>query len=109
MSDGIVRGFEPGGFKNISGILTFSVWLCGILILAERRSGYIITLLWTCRRQDRQLRRKALLGLDANRSRRDFGHIRYSVRARTVEHATDLNGSGPAARKWNYPWNSAIS
>jgi len=45
LSDDIVRGFEPGGFKNISGILTFSVWLCGILILAERRSGYIITLL----------------------------------------------------------------
>ena len=45
ISEDIVRGFEPGGFKNISTILTFSVWLFGTLVLAGRRSGYIIMLL----------------------------------------------------------------
>jgi len=45
LTDDIVRGFEPGGFKHISGILTLVVWLYGTLVLAERRSGYIIILL----------------------------------------------------------------
>ena len=45
ISEDIVRGFEPGGFKNIQTILTFSVWLFGTLVLAGRRSGYIIMLL----------------------------------------------------------------
>jgi hypothetical protein len=45
LSDDIVRGFEPGGFKNVSGVLIVAVWLFGTLALAERRSGYIITLL----------------------------------------------------------------
>lgn len=45
LSDDIVRGFEPGGVKNISGVLMLVVWLYGTLVLAERRSGYIIMLL----------------------------------------------------------------
>ena len=45
LSDDIVRGFEPGGFKNIRGVLMLVVWLYGTLALAERRSGYIIILL----------------------------------------------------------------
>lgn len=45
LSDDIVRGFEPGGVKNITGVLMMVVWLYGTLVLAERRSGYIIILL----------------------------------------------------------------
>ena len=45
LSDDIVRGFEPGGFKHISGILMMVVWLYGTLALSGRRSGYIIILL----------------------------------------------------------------
>jgi hypothetical protein len=45
LSDDIRRGFEPGGFRNISGVLMLVVWLYGTLMLAERRSGYIIILL----------------------------------------------------------------
>jgi hypothetical protein len=45
LSDDIVRGFEPGGPKNITGVLMLVVWLYGTLVLAERRSGYIIILL----------------------------------------------------------------
>ena len=44
-ADDIVRGSEPGGFKNLRGVLTLVVWLYGTLVLAERRSGYIIILL----------------------------------------------------------------
>jgi hypothetical protein len=45
MAEDIVRGFEPGGFKNVNGLLTLVLWLFGTLVLSERRSGYIIMLL----------------------------------------------------------------
>ena len=42
----IVYGYEPGGLSNlVGGVLITVVWLCGILLLAERRSGYIMMLL----------------------------------------------------------------
>jgi hypothetical protein len=45
LTDDIVRGFEPGGFKHLSGVLTLSVWLYGTLVLIDQRSGYIIIIL----------------------------------------------------------------
>ena len=45
ISEDVVRKFEPGGFRNVSGGLILVVWLYGTLVLAERRSGYIIILL----------------------------------------------------------------
>src|SRR6185295_12710099 len=46
LADDIVRGFEPGGLQNlVGGVLITVVWLCGVLMLGERRSGYIIMLL----------------------------------------------------------------
>src|SRR5438132_11953433 len=42
----IVYGYEPGGLSNlVGGVLITVVWLYGIVVLAERRSGYIIMLL----------------------------------------------------------------
>ncbi|HYP06083.1 MAG TPA: hypothetical protein VER03_07580 [Bryobacteraceae bacterium] len=46
LTDDIVRGVEPGGVNNlIGGSLIMVVWLYGALVLAERRSGYVIMLL----------------------------------------------------------------
>ena len=46
LADDIVYGWEPGGVTNLVGVVLISVvWLCGTLVLFERRSGYIITLL----------------------------------------------------------------
>ena len=45
LSDDIVRGFEPGGVRNVTGVLMLVVWLYGTTVLAGRRSGYIIILL----------------------------------------------------------------
>jgi len=46
LTDDIVRGIEPGGISNlIGGGLISVVWLYGTLVLAERRSGYVIILL----------------------------------------------------------------
>src|SRR5262249_31105545 len=43
--DEIARGMESGGTSGLGGVLILVVWLCGTLVLAERRSGYIIMLL----------------------------------------------------------------
>ena len=43
--DEVSRGMETGGLSALGGVLILVVWLYGTLVLAERRSGYIITLL----------------------------------------------------------------
>jgi hypothetical protein len=45
LTDDIVRGMEPGGLSNLAGVLILVVWLYGTLVLAERRSGYVLLLL----------------------------------------------------------------
>jgi hypothetical protein len=44
-ADDIVRGFAPGGLSGLGGVLILVAWLCGTLLLPERRLGYVITLL----------------------------------------------------------------
>ncbi len=44
-ADDIVRGMSPGGLSGLGGVVILVVWLCGTLLLGERRSGYIIMLL----------------------------------------------------------------
>jgi hypothetical protein len=46
-TDDIVRGMEPGSVSTLYGVLILVVWLYGTLVLAERRSGYVIMLLWS--------------------------------------------------------------
>jgi hypothetical protein len=45
VADDIVRGIEPGTVSNLPAIPIFTIWLYGAVVLAERRSGYIIVLL----------------------------------------------------------------
>lgn len=45
LTDDIVRGMEPGTLSNLTAVPIFVVWLYGTLVLAERRSGYVIMLL----------------------------------------------------------------
>ena len=45
VADDIVRGMEPGTLANLPAVPIFVFWLYGTLVLAQRRSGYIITLL----------------------------------------------------------------
>ncbi len=44
-SDEISRGMEPGTLSAFGGILILVVWLSGTLVLGNRRSGYIISLI----------------------------------------------------------------
>jgi hypothetical protein len=45
ITDDIVRGISPPGADNVGAVVIFVVWLVGTLLLAGRRSGYIIMLL----------------------------------------------------------------
>jgi len=45
LADDIVRGFEPGKLSNLTAVPIRVVWLYGTLVLAGRRSGYVIMLL----------------------------------------------------------------
>ena len=45
LSDEIARGMERGGLNMLIPVLVLVVWLYGTLVLAGRRSGYIIMLL----------------------------------------------------------------
>ena len=45
VTDDIVRGMEPGTFFDLIAVPILVVWLYGTLVLAERRSGYVIILL----------------------------------------------------------------
>jgi hypothetical protein len=45
VSDDVVRGFEPGGFKNLSGLAIFTAFLCAALIPEQRRWSLAVTFL----------------------------------------------------------------
>ena len=45
LADDIAHGIEPGTLSNYTGVLILVVWLYGTLMLAGRRSGYVIMLL----------------------------------------------------------------
>src|SRR5215211_2175272 len=45
LADDITRGFEPGKLTNLTAIPIFVFWLYGTLVLAQRRSGLIVTFL----------------------------------------------------------------
>lgn len=45
LADDIVRGMSPGGLANLLAVVICVVWLYGTLVLAERRSGYVIILI----------------------------------------------------------------
>ena len=45
LADDIARGMSPGGLTNLFAVVICVVWLYGTLVLAERRSGYVIILI----------------------------------------------------------------
>jgi hypothetical protein len=45
ISDEVARGMEPGRLNMVIPLVIVAVWLYGTLVLAGRRSGYIIMLI----------------------------------------------------------------
>lgn len=104
VTDDVVRGFEPGGFKNIQTILTFSVWLYGTLALSGRRSGYIIMLLGAllgCLVSVAHMRGAGLVGgRIANSSGKFFWVWTVLALGVTSVFSVILSARG----LWNFPW-----
>ena len=44
-ADEVSRGMEPGTISAFGGVVILVVWLSGTLVLGDRLSGYIITLI----------------------------------------------------------------
>ena len=44
-ADEVSRGMEPGTISAVGGVVILVVWLSGTLVLGDRRSGYIISLI----------------------------------------------------------------
>jgi len=86
-------GTAEAGGSTLIAVPILVVWLYGTLVLAERRSGYIIMLVGSllASRPDRQVQPSLLVRLDASRARRDWDLLPHPLGARTVEPAT-----GPA-------------
>ncbi len=45
LADDIARGFEKGGVSDLLAVPILVTWLYGTLVLADRRSGFVIMLL----------------------------------------------------------------
>jgi hypothetical protein len=45
IAEDIVLGFSGGGLENLAGIAILVVYLCGTLLLSDRRTGLVIILL----------------------------------------------------------------
>jgi hypothetical protein len=45
LTDDVIRGYETGGVVYLIAVPILVVWLYGALVLAGRRSGYVIILL----------------------------------------------------------------
>lgn len=44
LADDIAHGISPGGLTNLTPVFFWVAWLCGTLLLAERRSGQVVVL-----------------------------------------------------------------
>ena len=104
IADDIVRGYEPGGFKNIQTILTLSIFFFGTLALAGRRSGYIIIFLGSilgCLVSLAHMRGAGLVGGRIANSSGKFFWV-WTVLALGVTSVFSLVLS--ARGLWSFPW-----
>jgi hypothetical protein len=103
LADDIVRGMSPGGLSNLLVVIVWVVWLYATLMLAERRSGYVIVLVMSVLASGLPVIHMANKGGAVSariaessgafffawtpRARRDRSLLRHPVGARTVEPA----------------------
>jgi hypothetical protein len=104
LADDIVRGFEPGGFKNVSGIMIMAAWLYGTLVLAERRSGYVIMLLGSLLGTVMPLAHMRGAGLVGGRTANSSGPF-FWVWTMMALGVTSMFSLALSARAlWSLPW-----
>lgn len=104
LSDDIVRGFEPGGFRQVIGILILVVWLCGIVLLAGRRSGYIIILLGSLLTSLMPLAHMRGAGLVGGRIANSSGMFFWVWTLIAVGVTANFSVILAARGLWRFPW-----
>jgi len=109
ISDDIVRKFEPGGFKNVSGALILVVWLFGTLVLAERRSGYIIILLGSILGTIVPMAHMRGVGLVGGRVAGSNGIFFFVWTLMTLELTAIFSLVLSALGLWSFPWHRRVS
>lgn len=104
LSDDVVRGFEPGSTKNIIGVLIMVVWLYGTLVLAGRRSGYVIILLGSLLASLAPVAHMLRAGLVGGRVANSSGMLLWVWTLLTL-HVTAIFSVVLAVRGlWSFPW-----
>lgn len=109
ISDDIVRGFEPGGFKNVSGGLMLVVWLFGTLVLAGRRSGYIIILLGSILGMVMPLAHMRGVGLVGGRVANSSGIYFFVWTLILLQVTAIFSLILSVLGLWSFPWRRGVS
>ena len=109
ISDDIVRGFEPGGFKNVSGGLMLVVWLFGTLVLAGRRSGYIIILLGSILGMVMPLAHMRGVGLVGGRVANSSGIYFFVWTLILLQVTAIFSFILSLLGLWSFPWRRGVS
>src|ERR1051325_10926015 len=107
LSDDIVRGFEPGGFKHLTGIVTVTVWLYGTLVLSGRRSGYVIILLGSLLASLMPLAHMRGAGLVGGRVANSSGMFFFVWTLLAVGVTAPFSVILSARGLWSLPWRRA--
>jgi hypothetical protein len=104
LSEDIVRGFEPGGVKNIIGVLMLVVWLYGTLMLAGRRSGYIIVILGSILGSGVPVVHMIGKGLVGGRMIGSSGQLFWVWTLLTLQVTAIFSVILSARGLWSFPW-----
>ena len=109
LSDDIRRGFEPGGVRNITGVLMIVVWLYGTTVLAGRRSGYIIMLLGAILGSGVPVLHMMGKGLVGGRIANSSGVFFWVWTLITLQVTAISSLILSAHGLWSLPWRRAVS
>ena len=109
LSEDIVRGFEPGGPRNIIGVLMLVVWLWGTLVLAGRRSGYIIILIGSILGAGVPVVHMIGKGLVGGRMVGSGGQLFWVWTLLTLQVTAIFSLILSARLLWSLPWRRGVS
>lgn len=109
LSDDIVRGFEPGGVTNVMGALILVVWLYGTVVLAGRRSGYIIILVGSIMGAGVPIIHMTRAGLVGGRIANSSGIFFWVWTLITLQVTAIFSLVLSLLALWNLPWRRRVS
>jgi hypothetical protein len=104
LSEDVVRGIEPGGLKNIIGVIIMVVWLYGATVLAGRRSGYIIMLLGSILGAVVPVAHMIGAGLVGGRIANSSGKLFWVWTLLTLQVTAVFSLILSAHGLWSFPW-----